>query len=125
MEIDIGDLAVQTNTSTATIRFYESKGLIKSIGRKGLRRQYSIRTVQNIALIKIFQNGGMTLNQIRNVALENAKIKIQRNEITEAKFEIKNKIEALHNLFMILEHIEKCPYDEHLECPDFLKLWEI
>ena len=43
-EIDIGVLSLQTEVSTATIRFYESKGLIKSIGRKGLRRQYPTHT---------------------------------------------------------------------------------
>ena len=122
MEIDIGDLAQWTNTSTATIRFYESKGLIQSIGRKGLRRQYPSRAIQNIALIKIFQNGGLTLSQIKNIAIDHAKIKIQRDQITEAKNGIKDKIEALNSLLFILSHIEKCPYDDHLQCPDFLKL---
>jgi DNA-binding transcriptional MerR regulator len=125
MEIDIGALADLTETSTATLRFYESKELIKSIGRKGLRRQYPFHTVQNIALIKILQNGGMTLSQIKNIAIENAKIKIQRNEISDTRLEIKNKIDALNKLLMILDHIEKCPYYDHLECPDFIKLLEV
>ncbi|SEL22536.1 MerR family transcriptional regulator [Acinetobacter sp. DSM 11652] len=122
MEIDIGDLADRTNTSTATIRFYESKGLIRSIGRKGLRRQYSSRAIQNISLIKIFQNGGMTLSQIKNMAIDHEKIKIKRDQVREAKNEIKDKIETLNNLLLILTHVEKCPYDDHLQCPDFLKL---
>lgn len=125
MEIDIGVLADLTKTSTATIRFYESKGLIKSIGRKGLRRQYPTHAVQNIALIKILQNGGMTLSQIKNIAIHNAKINIQRNQIGDTRSEIKNQINTLNHLLIILEHIESCPYPDHLKCPAFLKLLEI
>lgn len=125
MEIDIGVLADLTKTSTATIRFYESKGLIKSIGRKGLRRQYPTYAVQNIALIKILQNGGMTLSQIKNIAIHNAKINIQRNQIGDTRSEIKKQINTLNHLLIILDHIESCPYPDHLKCPAFLKLLEI
>lgn len=122
MEIDIGDLSDQANMSTATIRFYDAKGLIKSIGRKGLRRQYSIHTLQTLALVKILQNGGMSLNEIKELTIHDAKIKIDRATIPDRKKEIRNKIEALNNLLVILNHIEKCPYQDHLSCPDFRKL---
>lgn len=122
MEIDIGDLSHQTQISTATIRFYESKGLIKSIGRKGLRRQYPMHTCQTLALIKILQKGGMSLNEIQAVTIQDAKIKIDREIIPNIKIEIENRIDALNYLLVILSHVEKCPYQDHLNCPDFLKL---
>ena len=39
--MDIGEVAKKAKVAPSTLRFYEEKGLIKSIGRQGLRRQYA------------------------------------------------------------------------------------
>ena len=54
-EIDIGALAQRSQLSTATLRYYEEKGLIHSIGRKGLRRQYALKTLDQLRLIQMAQ----------------------------------------------------------------------
>ncbi len=38
--LDIGTLAKRSGLPTSTLRFYEEKGLIKSVGRNGLRRLF-------------------------------------------------------------------------------------
>lgn len=121
-EIDIGVLSLQTEVSTATIRFYESKGLIKSIGRKGLRRQYPTHTVETISLIKLLKNSGLSLKEIGEVFIENSKIKIDRNLIDEKTDQIEKKINQLKELLLILQHLKSCPYKEHLSCPDFINM---
>ncbi len=49
--MDIGEVAKKAKVTTATLRFYEEKGLIKSIGRQGLRRQYGKQVIDQLALI--------------------------------------------------------------------------
>lgn len=122
LEIDIGVLSKQTGLSTAAIRFYESKGLIKSIGRKGLRRQYSKQVIQTISLIKILRNGGLSLSEIEKIFLQESKIKVSRELIDNKYNEIEEKIINLKNLLVILQHVKSCPYQDHLSCPDFLEM---
>lgn len=121
-EIDIGELSSEVGISTAAIRFYESKGLIKSIGRKGLRRQYSRHVIQTILLIKILKNGGLSLREIEEIFLDNNKININRGLIDSKVIEIEEKVRNLKNLLQILQHVKSCPYKEHLLCPDFIKM---
>lgn len=121
-EIDIGALSLRVGVSTATIRFYESKGLIKSIGRKGLRRQYPMQTIQTISLIKILKNGGLSLREINEIFIYDSKINVNRSLIDEKTDQIEKKISNLKSLLVILQHIKSCPYEEHLSCPDFIRM---
>ena len=121
-EIDIGDLASKVQCSTATLRFYEEKGLIKSIGRKGLRRQYPTDTVHIIALIKLMKNGGLSLKDIQNIFVKDQKIRINQDILDIKMSEMALKIQTLQRSLEVLKHIQSCPYPEHMECPEFQKL---
>lgn len=121
-EIDIGILAKQSGFSTAAIRFYENKGLIKSIGRHGLRRQYPIQTVQTLALIKRLKNGGLTLNEIQQIFIINNKIKVDREVLEEKINTMQIKVAELSQLIQTLQHIQHCPHPDHMNCPEFIKL---
>ena len=121
-EIDIGDLASKVKCSTATLRFYEEKGLIKSIGRKGLRRQYPIDTVHIIALIKLMKNGGLSLKDIQNIFVKDQKIQVNPDTLQIKMIEMVSKIQTLQHSLEVLKHIQSCPYPEHMECPEFQKL---
>ena len=121
-EIDIGDLASKVKCSTATLRFYEEKGLIKSIGRKGLRRQYPTDTVHIIALIKLMKNGGLSLKDIQNIFVKDQKIRINQDILDIKMSEMALKIQTLQRSLEVLKHIQSCPYPEHMECPEFQKL---
>lgn len=121
-EIDIGDLASKVKCSTATLRFYEEKGLIKSIGRKGLRRQYPTDTVHIIALIKLMKNGGLSLKDIQNIFVKDQKIRINQDILDIKMGEVVLKIQTLQRSLEVLKHIQSCPYPEHMECPEFQKL---
>jgi DNA-binding transcriptional MerR regulator len=47
--LDIGEVAGQCRLPTSTLRFYEEKGLIKSIGRRGLRRVFPAGVLERLA----------------------------------------------------------------------------
>ena len=118
-EIDIGALSKLSGLSTATIRFYESKNLIKSIGRKGLRRQYLEQTLTTLKLIKFLRKGGVSIAEIQKIFLVNQKISINRESLKDKIINIELQIQYLTDLHRVLQHIETCPFEDHISCPDF------
>jgi DNA-binding transcriptional MerR regulator len=64
----IGDVAERAGLPTATIRYYESIGLLKPAARSssGYRR-YSERTVEELRFIKKAQALGFSLDEVREI----------------------------------------------------------
>jgi DNA-binding transcriptional MerR regulator len=64
----IGDLAKITGLTPATIRFYEAKGLLKSVGRQSNGyREYPAEAVSVLSIIINAQQTGFTLDEIKEV----------------------------------------------------------
>lgn len=62
--LSIGETAKRSGVSTSALRFYESKGLIKSSRTNGNQRFYKLSILRRIAVIKVAQNLGFTLAEI-------------------------------------------------------------
>lgn len=118
-DIDIGELAKITQISPSAIRYYESKGFISPIGRKGLRRQYPIDTIQLIFLISLTKSSGLTLDEIKKLFFCNSKILVDRALLETKISELNNKIEELKSSLDVLKHIQQCPFEDHIKCPSF------
>lgn len=54
-ELDIGEVARLSGVVPSTLRFYEKKGLIRPLGRNGLRRQYHENVLNTLQLIALGQ----------------------------------------------------------------------
>lgn len=64
----IGELAKQSGLSSSAIRFYESKGLLKSVGRlSNGYREYPPEAVAVLAIIINAQQTGFTLDEIKSI----------------------------------------------------------
>ncbi len=64
----IGELAQSTKTSTATIRYYESIGLMPPAQRhSGNQRTYTGRDKERLSLIRRCRHLGFTLDEIRQL----------------------------------------------------------
>lgn len=64
----IGELAKRSGLSAATIRFYESKGLISAVSRKSNGyREYPLEALAVLTIIASAQRTGFTLDEIRQV----------------------------------------------------------
>lgn len=64
----IGDLAKLTGLAPSTIRFYESKGLLKSVARQSNGyREYPLEAVSVLSIIINAQQTGFTLDEIKQV----------------------------------------------------------
>ena len=64
----IGELAKRTGLAASTIRFYESKGLLKSVDRlSNGYRAYPPEAVAVLAIIMNAQQTGFTLDEIKSI----------------------------------------------------------
>ena len=119
--MDIGKVAKLTKIPTSTLRYYEEKGLIKSIGRNGLRRVYADNVIERLSLISLGRSAGLSLEEIKQMLLPNG-IKVDRSLLLEKAAEFDRKIAEMTAIRNGLEHAAACPETHHMECPKFLRL---
>lgn len=67
--LSIGELAKRSAVSVSAIRFYEAKDMIWSVRTEGNQRRYQRAMLRRIAIIKVAQQVGISLQQIKQ-ALE-------------------------------------------------------
>ncbi len=122
--IDIGEVAKRSSLPTSTLRYYEEQGLIQSIGRHGLRRQYSDSVLQRLALISLGRNAGFSLQEIGDMFTPQS-VNINRDLLLEKSEELDEQIKRLTIMRDGLRHAAKCPAPSHLECPKFQRILRI
>ena len=62
--LTIGDTARRSGVATSALRFYESRGLIKSLRAQSNQRRYQRATLRRIAIIRVAQTLGLSLAEI-------------------------------------------------------------
>ena len=62
--LTIGELAERAGVATSAIRFYESRGLIRSERTAGNQRRYHRSTLRRIAFVRTAQRVGLSLEEI-------------------------------------------------------------
>ena len=65
MTLTIGELAERSGVSTSALRFYETKGLIRSERTVGNQRRYERSMLRRVALIRVAQQVGVSLDRIQ------------------------------------------------------------
>ncbi|MCG8610459.1 MAG: redox-sensitive transcriptional activator SoxR [Pseudomonadales bacterium] len=63
--LSVGEVARRSGVAVSTLHFYEQKGLIRSWRNKGNQRRYRRDVLRRIGLIKVAQNLGLPLAEIR------------------------------------------------------------
>ena len=63
--MDISEVSKQTGIASSAIRHYEEKGLITSVGRRGLKRLFGPEVLDQLALITLGKTGGFSLEEIK------------------------------------------------------------
>ena len=123
--LDIGDVVHISGLPPSTLRFYEEKRLIRSIGRTGLRRLYDHRVLQRLEFIAMGQIAGFGLEQISAMFAKDGRLKVDRNLLMEKSTELERSIKQLGAIRNTLEHVAHCSASDHLECPKFLRLLKL
>jgi len=63
--LSIGEVAERTGVTISALRFYESEGLISSTRSGGGQRRFAREVLRRIAFIRIAQQVGLVLDEIR------------------------------------------------------------
>jgi DNA-binding transcriptional MerR regulator len=121
-ELDIAEVAQQSGVPASTLRFYEEKGLIASLGRRGLRRVYEPGVMERLSLIALGRTAGFSLAEISLTFAQNGRPRIDRRMLAAKADELDAKIVRLGALRDGLRHAAACPAPSHLECPRFRSL---
>ncbi|MBH0041131.1 MULTISPECIES: MerR family transcriptional regulator [unclassified Pseudoalteromonas] len=108
----IGELAKLTNIPASTIRFYESKGLLKpSIRNNNGYRQYTLGSVDELKRIKFSQSLGFSIDEITTLKKSNdelnhtviiERLEKKQKEADELIAQVKRKSERLSSLIYLL-----------------------
>lgn len=122
--MDIGEVSKVSRLPTSTLRFYEEKGLIQSIGRNGLRRYFSPDVIDTLALISLGRNAGLSLGEIGEMLLPEG-LHIDRDILLSKADELDKKIKEMKSMRDGLRHAAACKAPKHMECPKFLRLLNI
>lgn len=62
--IPIGELAVRSGVAPSALRFYESRGLVRSQRSAGGHRLYRRNVLRRVAFIRVAQHVGLSLSEI-------------------------------------------------------------
>lgn len=119
--MDIGEVAKRANMATSTLRFYEEKGLIKSIGRHGLRRQYGKQVLDQLALIALGRAAGFSLTEIAQMFSQEGQPELDREMLNQKAEQVEQMTRRLHFISEGLRHAAVCPAENHMQCPTFQK----
>jgi DNA-binding transcriptional MerR regulator len=121
-DLDIGEVAQKVGIPPSTLRYYEEKGLIRSVGRRGLRRTFDPDVLERLALISLGQSAGFSLEEIASMFAPDGRPKIDRRKLADKAEELDRAIHRLISMRDGLRHAAACPAPSHMECPTFRKL---
>jgi DNA-binding transcriptional MerR regulator len=124
MVLDIGEVSARAGVSPSALRYYEDIGLIASVARHGLRRQFSAEVLLQLRLIAWGQLAGFSLGEIAGMFGRNGKPDLPREVLHEKVDRLDRQIRELKALRDTLRHVAECPAPTHMECPTFRRLIE-
>jgi DNA-binding transcriptional MerR regulator len=120
--LDITEVARTTGIPASTLRFYDERGLITSIGRRGLRRLFAPSVLERLALIGLGQAAGFSLDEIAAMFGPDGRPRIDRRKLEAKACELDARIRDLVRMRDGLRHAAACRAPSHLECPTFQRL---
>lgn len=65
VELTVGEVARRSGVAPSALRFYEEKGLIRSLRSEGNQRRYPREVLRRVSVIKVAQRLGIPLAKIR------------------------------------------------------------
>ncbi len=119
--LDIGDVVKASGLPASTLRYYEGKGLITSIGRKGLRRVFDKDVLEQLSLIALGRNAGFSLDEITTMFTDEGP-RIDKTQLLDKAEQLDKTIRQLEAMRDGLRHAAACPAPSHFKCPKFQRL---
>ena len=120
--LDIGEVADRAGVRPSTLRYYDEIGLISSVGRNGLRRQFPPEVLLQLSLISLGKLAGFSLDEISRMFSSNGQPDLPRPLLRGKAAELDRQIGKLTALRDVMRHVADCPAPSHMECPTFRRL---
>jgi DNA-binding transcriptional MerR regulator len=121
-DLDINEVARRSGVPPSALRYYEEKGLIESVGRRGLRRTFDPNVLQRLALIAMGRAAGFSLAEIARLFGPDGKPRIDRAMLAAKAQELDATIRELAAMRDGLRHAVACRAPSHMECPTFRRI---
>lgn len=120
--IDISEVARRTGVPASTLRYYEKRGLIRSRGRRGIRRVFAAKVLEQLALIALGQAASLSLDEIRSMLCPQGGARINRGLLAAKARELDEQSRKLRAVSRSLRHAAACPARSHAGCPTLQRL---
>lgn len=115
----IGELARRSGMAPSALRYYERIGLLPRAERAGGKRHYPPASAERLGLIRLYQDAGFTLKEIRQLLVAGGP-RAGGTPLAERKIgELDARIAEAQRAKDLLEHALDCPHDDLLTCPNF------
>jgi DNA-binding transcriptional MerR regulator len=120
--VDIAEVARRAGLPASTLRFYEEKGLIASVGRQGLRRVFPAAVLDQLAMIALGRAAGFSLDEIKAMFSADGRPSIDREMLVAKAEDLDRMARRMKAMSKGLRHAASCPAPSHAECPTFKRL---
>lgn len=126
-ELPIHVVARGFGVSSATLRYYESRGLLTPTAKRGGRRWYGPREIRRLANILFWQRSGMmSLDEVAEILDRSSPGGRWQETVTHHLESLRERIEQLQRVESFVAQSLECQHHECLdECPDYGELvWD-
>ncbi|WP_404402859.1 helix-turn-helix domain-containing protein [Pelagibacterium halotolerans] len=123
--LDIGEVSERSGVPPSTLRYYEEIGLLSSVGRHGLRRQFEKDVLPRLSLIALGKTAGFSLTEISEMFGEDGTPDLSRPDLHAKADALDRQIRELTALRNMMRHVAECPAPSHMECDSFRRLLKI
>jgi len=114
--IPIGEAARRLGLNTSALRYYEERGLMHPVERRGGRRMYGLEELRRLAFIQLLQQLGVPLDAAAAVLDQPGDR--WREAVREQLVALEDLIARAQGARDYLEHALQCPADHPVrECP--------
>jgi DNA-binding transcriptional MerR regulator len=121
-DLDIAEVAQRSGVPASTLRYYEERDLIASVGRRGLKRLFDANVLERLALIALGRAAGFSLDEIGAMFGTKGAPRIDRDRLNEKANALDETIRRLSAMRDGLRHAAACPAPSHMECPKFRRI---
>ena len=120
--MDISEVARKSGIAASALRYYERKGLIRSLESEGTRRKFAPAVLDQLALVALGQAAGFSLDEIRIMFTPGGEPNIDRAMLSAKADELERMAKRLKGIVEGLRHAAACPAPSHAACPSFQRL---
>jgi DNA-binding transcriptional MerR regulator len=121
-EMSIGAVVRRSGVPASTLRYYEERGLIGSVGRRGIARVFDETVFDRLALITVGRSAGFTLDEIALMFAPDGRPRLDRSMLAGKADDLDATITRLTAMRDGLRHAAACPAASHMECPTFRRI---